>query len=437
MAAAWGVPSVYPTGVTRYDPARAWNGYVVFDGRDRNTYLIDMNGNVVHRWSKIGFPSEILDPAVTGGKLGHLLVQEEGSGGHADDFYVNPAIAELDWEGNSVWRWGPEAPGGAAQQNHDWQRLANGNTLIIASWRHPVAGFTAPVVRDQAIYEIAPSGKIVWRWVVSEHLKEFSFSPLGLKMIRGGFTSAGSQAGFLTINNMQTLGPNKWYDAGDQRFHPDNIMIDSREGNVIAIIDRKTGHFVWRMGPYYPDHDKSPAHRLYSDKVPRPVDQIVGQHDAHLIPKGLPGAGNLLVFDNQGAAGFPPAYLNTLGGTRVLEIDPITRMIVWQYTGESSGGPLWSFHSSFIGSARRLPNGNTLINEGMNGRIFQVTPAGEIVWEYVSPYTGDIAFGSRIVRMRWVYRAQPVPYDWVPAGTPRSETLVAPPDLAAFHVPAH
>ena len=59
----------------------------------------------------------------------------------------------------------------------------------------------------------------------------------------------------------------------------------------------------------------------------------------------------------------------------------------------------------------------------MNGRVFQVTPQGDIVWEYVSPFYGDSAVGGsgRTVRTNWVYRAQPVPYDWVPAGTPRSE----------------
>ena len=74
----------------------------------------------------------------------------------------------------------------------------------------------------------------------------------------------------------------------------------------------------------------------------------------------------------------------------------------------------------------------------MNGRFFQVTPAGEIVWEYVSPYFGEAPFGpgGKAVVTNWVYRAQPVPYDWVPAGTPYGEHAVAPPDLSKFHLPA-
>lgn len=431
------MPTIYPTGVTLYNPAKAYPTYVLFDSRDHHTYLIDMDGNVVHKWDLVGFPSEMLDPKVTGGKFGHILVQTKGSsGGHADAFYRNPGIGELDWNGKLVWHWGgKQAPGGAAQQNHDWNRLANGDTLIIATLRHPVPGFKAPVVLDQAIYQITPAGKIVWRWLVSDHLKEFGFSKRGLKMIHEGFSSAGSQAGFLTINDMQPLGANRWFDGGDKRFAPDNIMISSREGNVIAIISRKTGHIVWRMGPYYPGSQGSPWKRPYKYKVPRPVDQIVGQHDAHLIPAGLPGAGDLLVFDNQGAAGFPPAYLAAIGGSRVLEINPVTKEIVWQYIGNDADLPNWTFSSTFIGSARRLPNGNTLIDEGMTGRIFQVTPKHKVVWEYINPYEGRMSLGGRIVNMRWVYRAQPIPYDWVPTGTPHEEKAVVPPPLDTFRVP--
>ena len=62
---------------------------------------------------------------------------------------------------------------------------------------------------------------------------------------------------------------------------------DSREANIIAITDRKTGNITWRLGPAY---DGSEAERK--------LGWIIGQHHAHIIPRGLPGEGNLLVFDN-------------------------------------------------------------------------------------------------------------------------------------------
>ena len=141
------------------------------------------------------------------------------------------------------------------------------------------------------------------------------------------------------------------------------------------------------------------------------------------------------MFDNEGPSGFPPARLSVFSGSRVFEIDPIKNEIVWQYTALDSGQPDWGFYSSFISSARRLPNGNTLIDEGMNGRIFQVTPKGEIVWEYINPYFAlTKLFTGRKIQSNWVFRAQPVPYDWVPDGTPHAEKAVITPELTQFRV---
>jgi hypothetical protein len=235
---------------------------------------------------------------------------------------------------------------------------------------------------------------------------------------------------------MQPIGPNKWFDAGDKRFDPDNIVIDTREGSFIAIIEKRTGKIIWRVGPDYATNHSPDLRPVLSLNVPRPVDQTSGQHDAHIIPEGLPGAGNILVFDNEGAAGFPVTRLSIFQGSRVLEIDPTTKQIVWQYTGLDSDSPSWKFNSSFISSARRLPNGNTLIDEGTNGRFFQVTPKGEIVWEYVSPYFGRLPLAEgKEASTNFVYRAQPVPYDWVPEGTPHSEKAVRAVDIKTFRVP--
>ena len=138
------------------------------------------------------------------------------------------------------------------------------------------------------------------------------------------------------------------------------------------------------MGPDYPGaYDFSK--KSFVGEFPRPVDSVAGQHDAHIIPKGLPGAGNVLIYDNQGSAGFPPVYLELFQGSRVIEVDPTTKEIVWQYDGLASGAQCWTFMSFHMSNARRLPNGNTLICEGSTGRIFEVTMDQEIVWEFVNP----------------------------------------------------
>lgn len=445
MSAAGAHPSVYPTGTTIYDPARAYSSFIAFSAPDGVTRVIDMNGNEVHRWAHFGFPPELIDPAINGGRKGHVILHTRNGTSPYGNIFANEEISKFDWDGTVVWRWAGDAPGGKARQNHDWARLPSGNTLLVTTTDRVVSGVSDKPIADQIIREVDAGGRTVWTWTVGDHIDEFGITSEGRKLLRQVYRDGGKGHGFLTINDMQPIGPNKWFDGGDARFHPDNIVIDSREASFIAIIDKKSGKIVWRIGPDYGETAQEAGgvasvssailRPVLSTKVPRPVDQTSGQHDAHIIPKGLPGAGNLLVFDNEGPSGFPSARIATQHGSRVLEIDPITKQIVWQYSGLDSDRPVWSFFSSFISSARRLPNGNTLIDEGMTGRIFQVTPTGEIVWEYVNPYYGRQKTGQdQEIGTNWVFRAQPVPYDWVPAGTPHSETAVTPPDNAVFRV---
>jgi hypothetical protein len=428
-------PSIYPTGTTRYDPAKAYNGFVLFTGGDNIVHLIDLNGHSVHEWKDAGGFSSLINPALIGGQLGHVLVTLSTIEGRGTDLVpgqvtsrISKSIGELDWDGRTVWEFGSKAPDGLARQHHDWGRLPNGNTLVLSNLLHTVKGFKQPRLLDDVLYEVNPAGEIVWKWVASDHVAEFGFSPEQLALLHNAST-----ADYLHINNMKVVGPNHWFDEGDRRFAPDNILIDSRNANFIVIIDRHSGKIVWRLGPNY-----AALNGELSRKVPRPLDRTSGQHDAHIIPEGLPGAGNLLVFDNEGEGGYPPVALAVTGGSRVLEIDPVRQTIVWQYTGEDSGGPGWSFQSTHISNARRLPNGNTFIDEGQKGRLFQVTPAGDIVWEYVNPYvrtTKDAATG-RVTANNQLYRAQPVPYDWVPAGASHSEKAVVAVDISQFHLPS-
>lgn len=432
---AGGLPSVYPTGTTRYDPAKAYNSFVLFTGGDGLVHLIDLNGNSVHEWKEAGSFSSLIDPKLNRGKLGHVLVTLSTVEGSGTDLVpgqtntrISKTIGELDWDGKIVWSFGDKAPDGLARQHHDWARLPNGNTLVLANYTHAVKGFKQPRVLDDVIYEVNPAGEIVWRWTAADHLDEFGFTAAQLKLVRNT-----DSADYLHVNNLKVVGPNHWYDEGDQRFAPDNLLFDSRNANFIAIIDRKTGKIVWRLGPNYPITSAS-----LSRQLPRPVDRTSGQHDAHIIPEGLPGAGNLLVFDNEGEGGYPPVELSLTGGSRVLEIDPVRKEIVWQYSGEDSGAPGWSFQSTHISNARRLPNGNTFIDEGQKGRLFQVTRDGEIVWEYVNPYfrRSKDAVTGRPTANNQLYRAQPVPYEWVPSGTPHAEKPVAAIDISQFQLPA-
>ena len=207
------------------------------------------------------------------------------------------------------------------------------------------------------------------------------------------FNKARGSFDWLHVNSATYVGPNQWYDKGDMRFAPDNVIISSREASIIAIVARD-GSIVWRMGP-----DFSASREL------RAIRQIIGQHHPHLIPKGLPGAGNLLVFDNGGSSGYgfaSPIAPEGRGAfqratSRVLEINPVTLQLVWSYTNAR-------FFSTNISGAQRLPNGNTLITAGAAGRVFEVTREGAIVWEYMFPMF------SGANQSNAVYRAYRVPY---------------------------
>ena len=109
--------------------------------------------------------------------------------------------------------------------------------------------------------------------------------------------------------------------------------------------------------------------------------------------------------------------------SRVIEFNPMTLEVVWQYsqpnpTADLDGdgrylGNERLFYSFFISSAQRLLNGNTMITEGATGRVFEVTPKNQVVWEYMNPFRSAGGAGVPLI-VGTVYRAYRVPYWWAP-----------------------
>jgi hypothetical protein len=143
--------------------------------------------------------------------------------------------------------------------------------------------------------------------------------------------------------------------------------------------------------------------------------RLFGQHDVRWIPPGLPGAGNLMIFDN--GAGRPGADYSS-----VLEITPPIdgdgRYTIHPRAAFGPARPSWtytapdrrSFFADFLSGAHRLPNGNTFICSGPTGRFFEVTPRGDTVWEYENPFSGD-APNPAGDPSRSVFRATHLPPD--------------------------
>jgi hypothetical protein len=428
--------SVYPTGTTIYDPNRAWNGYTVLSPLSTQAaVVIDMNGNVVKQWegfvNSAGGPVRVFPNGVVMGANGTNPPRQESL-----------ELIQRDFEGKVLWRFDHneqiQGRGGSvwsARQHHDWQRedfpagyyspgvrpaVEGSRTLILTHTNRSRPNVADAPLEDDRLIEVSPGGDIVWEWVASDHIDEFGFSAAARSAIKAapGVNAARGSFDWLHINSATYLGPNRWYDEGDQRFAPNNVIISSRQASLLAIVARD-GKIVWRLGP-----DFSESSQL------RAIRQIIGQHHAHIIPKGLPGAGNVLVFDNGGASGYGFANPTAPNGansyarpsSRVLEINPVTLELVWSYAGPR-------FFGSNISGAQRLANGNTLVTEGPSGRIFEVTKESQIVWEYIYPqFSGAQSTNS-------VYRAYRLPYDWIPQIEKPKERAVVPPSPGNFRVP--
>lgn len=444
-----GHPTIYPTGTTLYNPEKCFNGYTLFQAAELGAMLIDMNGREVKLWKGLhGFPNKLLPGGFV---LGHRG-QRDSKYGYQD----NVDLIQVDWNGNVVWEFNQyefiEDPGNEprwmARQHHDYQREGNpvgfyvpgmdpktdgGNTLILAHKNVYNKKISDKNLMDDAIIEVDWQGNIVWEWNCNEHFHELGFSEAEKNVLFRDpnlHACGGGTGDWMHINSMSKLGPNKWFDQGDARFHPENIIWDARESNITAIISKETGKIVWKIGP---DFELT--------KELRKMGIIIGQHHAHMIPKGLPGEGNIISYDNGGWAGYGmPSMVSKFGlkaykrdYSRVIEFDPTTLKIVWQQ-GPSEAGYLQPFHSHhfyspFISSAQRMPNGNTLITEGSGGRLMEVTADHELVWEYISPYWG------KMFKLNMVYRSYRYPYVWVPQATKPQEVAIERIDVNSYRMP--
>lgn len=340
-------------GVNVYKPDDCYQGYTLFcqtyedpgltkEGTGK-IYLIDMEGNPVHRWTV----QTALQSFCRLLPNGNLLYPTRDRSNIAE-----AGLRELDPQSNVVWSY-------HCRVDHDFQVLGSGNLLI-----HTIHDFLCPELgpelkRQPYIIEITREKELVWEWRGEEHLSELEelLPPAGWEhfqtRVRGRFSFDWAHN-----NTCQVIPPNATHEkelaaGGPARFEPGNIVFSYRSLDIIGVIEREAGKIVWAWGPGVLD----------------------GQHKPHVLENG-----NLLIFDNGTLRGY----------SRVIELNPLTEEIEWEYRAE----PKEEFLSRFISGAQRLPNGNTLICEGGKAHLFEVTPGREVVWDFVSPYHEEGAAGS-------------------------------------------
>ena len=324
-------------GLRGYDPNRAFDGFTLFaplPSDNRTVYLIDMRGNVVHAW-QLPYPPGQSGYLTEGGTLFYNgQIPTESHVGRAP--YRGGSALEMTWDGRILWE--IKHP----DHNHDGIRLRNGNVMLICQKPLPaeiatkVLGGRPETEYDKGqmdapyLVEMTTEGKIVWEWLSWEHLDPEA----------DVITAVQDDRDVWTVGN------------GVSEMPDGNIMLSFRDISTVVMINRQTGAIYWKLG----------------------APPLAGQHAPYMLANG-----NILLFDNG-----PHRLDQSFPFSRVLEISPATKAIVWKFQEPR----VTDFFSPRLSNAQRLPNGNTLINEGWFGRLFEVTPKGEIVWEYVNPYFG-------------------------------------------------
>ncbi|TMQ32848.1 MAG: hypothetical protein E6K70_16325 [Planctomycetota bacterium] len=426
-------PAAVKLGLLINDP-KAFQGYTLLAPIESSqTYLLDMQGKVVRTWESDCSPA--LCPLLL--ENGHLL--RPGSIGNDSRVFgpgpgVGGRIQEFTWEGELVWDF--RFYNARQLPHHDMTRLPNGNILLIVSDRKTAeegiaAGRRPEMTGDShllpdSLVEIRPTGKttgeVVWEWHLWDHLVQ------DFDKAKANYGNVALHAELVNINHGEDeLNPPPAAKAGQTkpkadsnvaarttpsrppRVNPDwthfngvayNPELDQIAVSVHAfsefwILDHSTttreaaGHAGGRAG--------KGGDLLYRWGNPRTYragskanQKLFSQHNAHWIPRGLPGEGHLLVFNNgSGRADGSYSSVDEL----ILPVDSQGRYASKPGTAYGPDQPLWSytaakkteFYSTYISGAQRLANGNTLICSGANGTVFEVTPQKEIVWKYVNP----------------------------------------------------
>jgi hypothetical protein len=363
-------------------------GYILFAPlRSSTTYLIDFDGNVVHTWPSEYFPGNAVYLLEDGNLLrtGTSRNQVFNAGG------AGGILQKIDWEGNVLWEF--EYSSDRYLLHHDIEQLPNGNILMVA-WEYKseedavAAGRDPDLLQDGALWadkviEVDPaSGQIVWEWHVWDHLVQ-DHDPA-----KANYGDPSAYPKLVDIN-YTTLDVADWNHINAVDYDPglDQILLSVHTFSEIWIIDHGTtsseaagpsGDLLYRWGNPQAYEPGSVADQ-----------QLFAQHDAHWIDAGLPGGGDILVFNNGDRHSRPYSSveeitlpLNADGSYGLTGATYGPAAPTWTYTAE----PATDFYAVNISGAQRLPDGNTLICDGPSGVFFEVTPSGETVWRYVNPY---------------------------------------------------
>ncbi|MHA1940219.1 MAG: arylsulfotransferase family protein [Candidatus Hodarchaeales archaeon] len=315
-------------GIIRYNRQLAYDGYNIYCSRNKTeAYLMDMEGNIVHKWgsnTKIWHYVEMLTN-------GDILIAIE-----------NESLLKLKWDGNILFQKDD------IKAHHDFALLPDNSFYTLVQDFYQYNNYS---VAFDSLIHVTATGEEIDRWSTYKRrreilqrlrkipiLEERNADSILKKIATKDETN---RYDYFHMNTIQIL-PVTSLGEKDKRFQAGNFLMCLRNIDLIIIVDYETKKIVWSYG---------------EDILEKP-------HHPTMLKNG-----NILIFDN----GIRRKY------SRIIEINPINNNIVWEYSSKKD------FFSPFMGSAQRLPNGNTLICDGANGRVIEITLKKEIVWEWLNP----------------------------------------------------
>lgn len=383
-------------------------GYTLITPNNSSSgYLVDVHGREVHSWvggpDSGGFGSRYAAYLRDDGALVSSSVVPnsviDGAGGAAGAVWIQ------DWDGNLVWNW--KYSTSDVRLHHDIELLPNGNILVNAWVRRSAATMTAAgrsgppaVAWTERIMEVQPVGltdaAIVWEWNITDHLVQ------NVDATKSNFGVVAEHPELIDVNYQGSQSDVDWVHMNgiDYNAQLDQIALSARDFNEVWIIDHSTttaeaathaggnsgkgGDLLYRWGNPAAYHQGLPRHQ-----------QLDAQHDAQWIADGLPGAGNMLIFNNRGFGSV----------AELVEIElPVGVNGDYAFSTVSTSRygpeqPTWSFDtqtfSPVMSGVQRLANGNTVATYAIDGVIEEFNPNGDVVWRYTNPDTGSIAKQGR------------------------------------------
>ena len=233
------------------------------------------------------------------------------------------------------------------RNHHDFTVTGDG-TIITLERRHLTAD---EIASNYPGFKALPSGffddQIVFRDPSGHETKRVSLFEAFYRSEYAGFLKQREGAeDIFHANSVDLVEPHQELPM----IRVDEILVSLRELNAVVSVSVDEPRISWMLSGMFQ-----------------------GQHQALMLDTG-----RILLLDNGGGNLEMPLQLNQ---SEVLEFDPLTQAIVWRYAG-SDAAP---FFTRWLGYVQRLPNGNTLVTESSQGRIFEVTPDGLTVWEYLNP----------------------------------------------------